>query len=195
MVNMAVQQSKRANAQAGFSLIEAVIVLGIAGLIVGGIWAAASSAYENLHQQDASRNLLALVQNIRNFYAQSGASDTIDTNLSNLQNLSLLPNDMVSGTGSSIALRHPWSGNITVASTTVGSIAAFSLAYGNVKKDSCKNFIARVSNAARGSGLLTVLSNTGTEILNLVANSSQQVDPSSITCIDNGTPTFVFALH
>ena len=62
------KQTRQANARAGFNLIEAAIVLGIVGLIVGGIWAAASSAYENMRQQTASKQLLSLVGNIRNYY-------------------------------------------------------------------------------------------------------------------------------
>src|SRR5437867_1361141 len=96
--------------QAGFNLIEAAIVLGIVGLIVGGIWAAASSAYENMRQQSGSKQLLSLVQNIRGFYAQ-GPIDVIDNNLTNLYNLGLLPSDMVIQNGSAFYLRHPWGGN------------------------------------------------------------------------------------
>lgn len=39
---------RRRAAQKGFNLIEAAIVLGIVGLVVGGIWVAATSVYANL---------------------------------------------------------------------------------------------------------------------------------------------------
>src|SRR5450755_2463049 len=55
-------RAQRAAKQSGFNLIEAAIVLGIVGLIVGGIWAAAGAAYEGMRQQNASKQLLSLVQ-------------------------------------------------------------------------------------------------------------------------------------
>lgn len=173
------EQQPRAQAQAGFNLIEAAIVLGIVGLIVGGIWAAAASAYENMRQQAASKNLLSLAQNIRGFYAQN-PSDTIDTDLENLFSLGLLPADMVVGTTGSHTLRHQWGGDVTLTDATTSSgLASFQITFNKMNSEACRNFIMRNSNAARGSGLLVVGTDSGV-VMDLANNSSATTDISNV---------------
>src|SRR5262249_49142334 len=118
---------RRAPSNAGFNLIEAAIVLGIVGLIVGGIWAAAGSAYENMRLQNASKSLLALVQGIRNAYA--GSTGAVDVNVDTLNSLGVIPADMLSISGNTATIIHQWSGNVTPAAVTVASTPAFELTY------------------------------------------------------------------
>jgi type II secretory pathway pseudopilin PulG len=182
----------RASRRAGFNLIEAAIVLGIVGLIVGGIWAAAGAAYENMRQQNASKQLLALVQGIRGFYAQS-PTDVIETDIGKLNDLGVLPADMVIDAGGVKSLRHQWGGAVTIEDTTATySIASFKVNFLNMKKDACRNFLTRSANVARGSGLLVVNSGSST-VLDLMANSSDI--NTDVTCQDNATPYFVFSLR
>ncbi|MBI3419682.1 MAG: hypothetical protein HY053_06085 [Proteobacteria bacterium] len=188
----------RATALAGFNLIEAAIVLGIVGLIVGGIWAAAGAAYENMRQQNASKQLLALVQGIRGFYAQN-PSDQIDENINNLHSLGVLPSDMLVDNGGAKALRHPWGGAVTLNDTTATyGIASFKITFESMKSDVCRNFLTRASNVARGSGLLLVDSGAGGtggsgDVLNLIADSNQV--NTAVTCTDQAAPFFVFSLR
>jgi type II secretory pathway pseudopilin PulG len=164
--------------EAGFNLIEAAIVLGIVGLIVGGIWAAAASAYENMRQQAASKNLLSLAQNIRGFYAQN-PSDTIDTDTENLFSLGLLPADMVVGTAGSHTMRHQWGGTVTLTDTSTSGIASFSIYFNRMNSEACRNFIMRNANAARGSGLLSVGTDSGI-VMDIGSNSSATTDITTV---------------
>lgn len=178
--------------QSGFNLIEAAIVLGIVGLIVGGIWAAASSAYENMRQQTASKQLLALVQNVRNFYAQAG-TDTFDNSVANIVNLGLAPNDMVINASGTPTLRHQWGSTVTFTTTAVPNYATFGVVFNNLKRDQCANLLSRVANAARGSGLLIVTNGTA-NVLDLSTNASNTL-PASTTCAASASPEFVFSLR
>ena len=45
----------------GFNLIEAAIVLGVVGLVIGGIWVAAAAVQQNLREADASKGLIQIV--------------------------------------------------------------------------------------------------------------------------------------
>jgi type II secretory pathway pseudopilin PulG len=183
----------RPRSDAGFNLIEAAIVLGIVGLIVGGIWAAASSAYENMRQQSASKQLLSLVQNIRGFYAQ-GPIDVIDNNLTNLYNLGLLPSDMVIQNGTAFYLRHPWGGNVSIEDGGINGYSSFRVTFQDMKVDVCRNFLSRNANAARGSGLL-VVSNGTAEVLNLISNSSDVVNSVQCGTSNGQAPYFIFSLR
>jgi Tfp pilus assembly protein PilE len=153
---MSYTYNKRQNAEAGFNLIEAAIVLGIVGLIVGGIWAAAAAAYENMRQQSASRNLLAFAQNIRNFYANSNAT-TVEVNTTNLIRMGLVPQDMVQGTGSMVS---PWNTPVTMTNLAVNNTPGFGIQFGDatstLKQGQCLSLIARNGGVAAGSGLLEI---------------------------------------
>ncbi len=139
------------NGEAGFNLIEAAIVLGIVGLIVGGIWAAAASAYENMRQQTASKNLLAFAQNVRSFYANSGVT-AIDTSVANGITQGLVPPDMRSGT----AAISPWATAITLDTGTIAGINTFGVLFTGLTRQTCINLILRNTNASSGSGLIAV---------------------------------------
>jgi prepilin-type N-terminal cleavage/methylation domain-containing protein len=55
----------------GFTLTEVAIVLGIIGLILGAIWAAASSVYANKKVSEAERNITMTAAQVRSMYATS----------------------------------------------------------------------------------------------------------------------------
>jgi hypothetical protein len=50
----------------GFNLIEAAIVLGLVGLVVGGIWSAASNYLENQRVQRYAADILSINQCVKN---------------------------------------------------------------------------------------------------------------------------------
>lgn len=52
--------------KSGFNLIEAAIVLGVVGLVVGGIWSAASSVIENRRISKFTEDILLINQCIKN---------------------------------------------------------------------------------------------------------------------------------
>ncbi len=50
----------------GFNLVEAAIVLGVIGLIIGGIWIAASQVSENMTASELSKGFLSAMTEIEN---------------------------------------------------------------------------------------------------------------------------------
>ena len=61
----------RSNKPRGFTLTELALVLSIVGLVLGGVWVAASALYENMRLNKASTHLITIVQNIRKSMATS----------------------------------------------------------------------------------------------------------------------------
>lgn len=57
-----------AHTQKGFNLIEAAIVLGVVGLVIGGIWVAAAAVSENHKIKQATSGVLSIVENIRRLF-------------------------------------------------------------------------------------------------------------------------------
>jgi hypothetical protein len=52
----------------GFNLIEAAIVLGVVGLVIGGIWVAASAVQENLRTKRMQEGITSIYQGILSQY-------------------------------------------------------------------------------------------------------------------------------
>ena len=49
----------------GFNLIEAAVVLGVVGLVIGGIWVAAASVKERLRQTETTRIVVTAIDRMR----------------------------------------------------------------------------------------------------------------------------------
>lgn len=49
----------------GFNLIEAAIVLGVVGLVIGGIWVAAAAVMESNRQSQTLKDILTITENLR----------------------------------------------------------------------------------------------------------------------------------
>ena len=59
--------------QAGITLIELALVLGVAGILGGGIWVAASGAYEGHRVNQTVDQIRQIAENIRGRYATASA--------------------------------------------------------------------------------------------------------------------------
>lgn len=58
----------------GFSLVEAAIVLGVVGLVIGGIWVAAATVIENHKVNKTVEGITTNVSNIRKFLGRFGVN-------------------------------------------------------------------------------------------------------------------------
>lgn len=91
-----IQQNCRAP---GFSLIEAAIVLGIVGLVIGGIWVAASAVNEKFQTNQTIRNILLTCTNAQRIYpARKMPASTFGTTITQTSIRSgIFPSDWSNG--------------------------------------------------------------------------------------------------
>jgi len=190
------EPGKRVHAEAGFNLIETAIVLGIVGLVVGGIWAAAAGAYESMRQQKASEEVLALAQAVRSVYAQPGAPSifTAPETLTDFKTLGI-PSDMINSAGD--GLTDPWGHAVTLApGATAGT---FTLQYTTMPVTSCINFVTKLANVGTGTGLQTIGGAAGATTVDLTSGIGAAIAPTAgaTGCPANGTgaPYIVFSLR
>jgi prepilin-type N-terminal cleavage/methylation domain-containing protein len=87
----------------GFTLVEIAIVLTIVGLIIGGVWAAAATVFANNKNQQFSKDLVQIIENIKSSYAGQPSVDVTGLSTDIAKNSGWFPNDMLStvGTGAS----------------------------------------------------------------------------------------------
>jgi len=84
-----------------FSLIEAAIVLGIIGLVIGGIWAATNEVRQRNKANRAAENILFMVDKARRMYPPTeypAACCTSGSITGNAVQAGVIPRDWVSGT-------------------------------------------------------------------------------------------------
>lgn len=112
----------------GFSLIEAAIVLGIVGLVIGGIWVAATSVREKNKAAEVSKDIGLMLEGAKRYLASNRSLTGLDGStftsgkILSLKALHMLPPDCVNtynGTGGYVcnSTRYPWTPNINISST------------------------------------------------------------------------------
>ncbi len=80
--------------KSGFNLIEIAIVLAVIGLVIGGIYIAASAVNENFKQEKLQKQVLTIVNNVRTIYSDNRASAITTPSYAQLQILQIFPSDM-----------------------------------------------------------------------------------------------------
>ncbi|MEJ0061952.1 MAG: type 4 pilus major pilin [Alphaproteobacteria bacterium] len=150
---------QRRRSAKGFNLIEAAIVLGIVGLVVGGIWVAATSVYTNMRAKRATEQLLSIAQNVRALYATSATTGLANaaTMTIALKQANIFPNDMILGTTVN-DIGNPWSGRVAVYSQAPGGSQGdgFEVVFSQVPSAACADFIIRNTGQGRDVALAGV---------------------------------------
>jgi type II secretory pathway pseudopilin PulG len=171
---------RRRAANKGFNLIEAAIVLGIVGLVVGGIWVAATSVYANLRSKTATDTLLQVAQGVRALYSTSAS-----TNLPNgtditpqLAQANVFPSSVLTTTPNLVVdptfTVNAWGGNLGVyvaASRNGIAGGGFSVVYTQIPAAACTDFVVRNTGSGRDSGMYNVTGVVGAAPAAVAANA------------------------
>lgn len=106
----------RVTAVRGFTLTELAIVLGVAGIVLAGIWTAASMVYENNRVKTASTEVLQIVNNWRSVYTSRAMDQGNGTDITpiSIQN-NFIPQEMLRP-GNTTQAFSPWGGQVAVFS-------------------------------------------------------------------------------
>ena len=104
------QQRDRAQKR-GFNLIEAAIVLGVVGLVIGGIWVAAATLYENYKVNKTVEGVFTTAKNIQNLISIRDAEAMGDVVITALATeASLFPKDWIINLNT---VKSPFGGSVT----------------------------------------------------------------------------------
>lgn len=181
----------RKHSSKGFNLIEAAIVLGVVGLVIGGIWVAAAAVQQNLRETDASKGLIQIVQNTRAlFYGQSPtATATITTDL--IAANAIPANFIINST----TARDPWNGAVAVR-IAGASFDKLEVDYVAVPQSSCISLTSKNTNITSGIGLSQMVIDATTGGTDTTVTTFPYLPTSaSVNCGTTNTITWQFGLR
>jgi len=179
----------------GFTLTEIAIVLGVIGLILGAIWVAASSAYQNLKITKAVTHVLMIVKNIRSIY---GSKLTFGPDVgyitSPLMGIGVFPSDM--GTAVFAGTPAPideWGGQVSILSNSTGE---FYISYGEIPRAAWVSLMSAIMSSSSNviSACVTGPSPVFTCDGPLVSAANFTLTWAASNCVDGGWVSFYFSL-
>ena len=143
--------------QRGFTLIEIAIVLTIVGLVIGGIWLAASTVYNNRKKTQLGQDAVQIVQNVRNLYAGQSASTANSITTAAAITAGAIPSNLILA-GNATATTAFGGGSLTTV--TSPNANQFVITMSGIPQDACIEMLsgrlAQTAQGARRIGLVTV---------------------------------------
>ncbi len=176
----------------GFSLIELAIVVGVAGAILGGVWAAIQSGNARAKVAQSISQVLVLNKNIRSFYQKQAciavAGDLTPALLAAVP--PVIPRDMIRAG----AVIHPWEqpfsvrGNGAAGCGTMGSFQ-FMLRYQNLPQDACIELVLKLTAPGETARGLVGASINATALTSLPPNPAVVMGTAAGSCGQAATAT------
>jgi prepilin-type N-terminal cleavage/methylation domain-containing protein len=132
----------------GFTLVEIAIVLGIFALIMAGIWMVVAVVGENTRSYEASRQLQAMVQGIRQIEQRiTGYTPTSIGNAitDRLDSQGAFPPEMRMQASVTNNLNHPWAGDGNAVHVFARSPSEFGIQFTKLPKKACITLATKMS--------------------------------------------------
>jgi prepilin-type N-terminal cleavage/methylation domain-containing protein len=186
----------------GFTLTEIAIVLGIIGIILGAIWAAAAMVYENNRTKESREQALAVINNWRSIYGSRQVDVATDgTDMTQLTvNNSFAPSEMLTtatgaclpgGTAVTCFLAGPWTGS-QVNVEAYQTHNAVAVTYSNMTQTACNHFGNAIADAA---GLIeTIINGTTLQFPPLGTAATLTTSQVSAECSTTGNGNSILAM-
>jgi len=161
------RMANRKHNQKAFSLIEAAIVLGIVGLVLGGIWVAAASVSSRNRVNDAVTGTAMLFDKARKMFANVDFNTYTDSTDSDFLIASkLVPPNWINGT----TVVGPFD-NLTFWADNYGGME---VSYWMHSSKECFDFVTRISQALKNDIIMI-------NIANYSASNTTTTMPMTIT--------------
>jgi len=182
----------------GLNLIELAIVMAVVGLIIGGIYVAASAVYRNVRESQLQDDLLQIVQNIRSTYGVQGQIPVGAIGFATLSQAGILPSDAINN-GAAI---DSFGGAITITGVAAGPPADVTIAMANIPQTVCSDLLVKDSQfgqaGASNIGLVSISGTAGVAAAILAA--AFPIPPATASAVANcvaapGTVTFTYTIQ
>lgn len=163
----------------GMSLIELLLVVGLAAIILAGMFVAYNKVQSTNAANTESANISTLRAGIKNLYGTTSNYNGVTGTI--LLNARAVPDSMRTATGTTI--NNSFGGAVTVAAAAYsgGTDNAFSITYPNVPVDVCAKLVVAVS---QSFNIVTV---NGTSVKNTSTATGNEVNIGTLatSCASN----------
>lgn len=113
-------------------------MLGVIGLVVGGIWVAASAVQENLRQEAALKGIIEIASNMRALYAGQTDPRIVDIT-AEMISANIIPKNFISGT----TAKNPWGSNINIYMEGAAFPPQFRIDFFQIPKAACIKLVTQ----------------------------------------------------
>ncbi|MDD3029270.1 MAG: type 4 pilus major pilin [Alphaproteobacteria bacterium] len=162
-------RSLRRRFSQGFSLLEAVLVLGIMGLVLGGVFALIPTVRGQMNLNEAIEDLNMIVNNVHTYYAARAYPSGLKAcngNFNNYDDISgkgIFPSSMEVTSGVETYVHNPLSPVLTETTAEVKLCGSdpvrFIVRYKNVPKSACVSVVKKTGVEQKDAGLYLVFVN------------------------------------
>jgi prepilin-type N-terminal cleavage/methylation domain-containing protein len=154
----------RGQGRRGFTLTEVGIVLGIIGIVIAAIFAAASVAQYRIQLNQGVDEISLITGNMRSLYASQNASAVGSQSFAVVTPIliqqSVFPQEMLTTAGATTVADNPWdqtapggSAQIQIVAAAGGTPSQFAVRYLNIPADVCADLLVRNSLPSAAPGL------------------------------------------
>lgn len=156
----------------GFTLTEIAVVLGLTGIAIAGIWAAAATVYENIRTKRAYEQALQIVTGFKAMYEGKvfDLGDWVDVTQVAIAN-QIIPPDMISANSYS-GVTTPWGGPTMFVVRSVSSRGfVIELNWEHLSNQACVKLANNLVSNAQQLGLIIINFDWGTQFGDWDTNS------------------------
>lgn len=150
---------ERVSDRRGLNLIELAIVMAVVGLIIGGIYIAASSVYRNVRESTTSEDLLQVVQNVKSTYGAQGQIIAGAITATQAQAAGLVPADMIQIVAGAPTFVNAFGGTVTL-NGVAGPPGQVQITFNGIPQSVCSDLAVKTTSVgvtgAANSGLESV---------------------------------------
>lgn len=168
----------------GMSLTEGIIGLSIAGVVLGGIWSAASITQRKAHTNETVTSLVQTIQNIRSLYSQQSRF-TLSANEdigARLREANVIPQKLLGNGG---AIQTSWGHPIIITTGQAANSTEFRIRINGLDTEVCKAIATSFAAQAQAVGLNSLLVNS-ISYTNSSSPSLRELNPAVLpaTCVN-----------
>lgn len=149
-------KNKRLHAQAGMTLIEATLVLGVFSLVIGAIFAAWGAVNAQSRLRTGADTITTIVQQVRNTYANRTTLDAVSGSVftNALINSEILPKAWLNANNQ---IQSPWGGIVLITPDT-NAVAddSMNISFAALGQSECLNFVNKMLGVSRSQGLYKI---------------------------------------
>ena len=186
----------------GFTLTEIAIVLGIIGLILGGVWVAATEVRDASRCNQAVQDISTMAANMRSTFSATNAFSLSGKQTPNMITAGVIPNDLLGTTAGST--KNAWNGAVDIYLNNTN----FTIQYSNIPVTVCNQIASQVANIGTGdaptdlliNGTDTAIPNNGTAATGCPAGQTTGLCTAAVSaaCAAGGagmTLAFQYNIH